>query len=140
MKFPVMTLNGRGDVWVARDVEQLTTCTVSALKRRHFDSLEIVDATGASWRVQSVTKVANVGPLFGFRLPFFSRLIRVALDLEQGPLLDLASLKQRVCDTLDRDVDFWDSGEGLKRLKARIRTQQAISSLMDLFWFYYHRT
>lgn len=130
--FPALCISRCGFLTGMKNREALETCGESALRSGYFTGLLLVDPAGRSWEVRSAEKVANVGPLGGYRL-FRSRRIRVRLDLVEGPSFDLDKLKDRMCEAIDQVPLQWEALEDSGETKGRVRSMPSILGLIELF-------
>jgi hypothetical protein len=133
LSYPVICLDQNGIPSVSKNALALDSCSVQALKNGYFSGLLVIEPNGSAWEVLSVEKVGGVGPLGGWRLPFFSRQVRVVLSLGRRQTLGVGTIKELLCKALDRHPDFWEEEEDLGELKQKVRNAVGFGDLVQIF-------
>lgn len=120
------------------DLDSLTVCRAYTLKLGMPDGLELIDATGARWKLQTVEKVRRHGPLASWLIaaPLNWQRYRVDYELEPLPAMTLAEVKDRVCAEVQVFGDLDDytdeyQAETAARI-SRIRRAKTIAQVAKL--------
>ena len=105
-RFPVLGFTTDMDVWGLPDLDALTTCGPRTLKDGLQLGMELVDADGHCWVVNSVRRTGRAGSLLS-RLLFSPSQLRIEHELEALQTLSLAETRERVCAAMTAHPDFW---------------------------------
>jgi len=107
LRYPVLRLS-KGMIFPARNVEELTQCTMTALRNGFFNGLILIDSDGKKFRISGARKLRGVGPFFGFNI-FLNQRVEVAL-MASGPeeSVDTEEVRRPVLGAL-RGKQGWDS-------------------------------
>jgi hypothetical protein len=138
LRYPVLRLS-KGMVFPARNAEELTQCTVTAMRNGFFNGLILIDSAGKKFRISGARKLRGVGPLFGFNV-FLNRKIEVALTAA-GPeeSVDTEEVRRLVLGAL-RGKQAWSSADDSDELLARVEQAQSVSKIADAVTVAYYRS
>lgn len=113
------------------DEDAFTQCGKLALKQGYFANMFVVDSQGRGYEIKGANQIGYVGPCWGYRF-LKSRQIRVEPHFTSHPIcVSLDELKQKVCQTYDRDPGFWESLGELDDLKAEIRACETHKEVIE---------
>lgn len=130
--FPVLGFTSDSDVWGLPDLDALTTCGPRTLKEGLQVGMELVDAEGQRWVVQSVRRIGRAGSLLSLLLPG-PALSRIEHELEVLEPISLAEVQARVCSAMKSHPDFWCEEDELDTvLPARLAEVSATPSIADI--------
>jgi hypothetical protein len=132
ISFPILCIARNGFLTSVLDRDALEICGQSAFASGYFDGLLLFTSTGKWCPVKSAVKVANVGPLAGWRL-LKSRQIRVRLELAEVRDVALPEIQELVCDAIDRLPAQWEAVEKTNDTKARVMAAVTVRELINLF-------
>ncbi len=105
-RFPVLGLTTDLDVWGLPDLDALTTCGTRTLKEGLQLGMELIDADGRRWLVQSVKRIGRAGSIFR-RLLYSPAQSRIEHELESLQPVSLPETQDRVCAAMIAHPDFW---------------------------------
>jgi hypothetical protein len=108
--FPVLGLTADRDVWGFQDLEGLTKCGPRTLRDNMQDRMELVDAEGRCWRVQSVRSLGRAGPILTrWVMTLLTGVPQFKIEHELEPLspLTLQEVQRRVCEAMEVHREFW---------------------------------
>ena len=141
-RFPLLGFMPEADLGeighVFPDLDSLTVCRAYTLKLRMPDGMELIDATGARWKVKTVDKVRRHGPLASWLIAAALNWQRYRVDYELEPLpaLTLAEVKDRVCAEVqvfgDLDGPTEDDKAETAAQISRIRRAKTIAQVAKL--------
>ena len=97
IQFPALGFTTDQEMWGFTDLDKLTRCSAGNLKSGMQIDMEIIDSTGARWRVVSVNSVKR---LWGFINIFWTSLAvqhRVEQDLEPMASVPYSEVQDRAC-------------------------------------------
>jgi hypothetical protein len=122
---------GQGLVVRQDSAQQLTTATATGVKRGYFRNLEIVDATGAVYKIRRGEQVRGIGPFLGYNI-FLNRTVEVRLfhDGDVGQM-DVETLRSHVRKAL-RSWDGWAAGGDAEEREAALAGASNVSDLIAL--------
>jgi hypothetical protein len=136
--FPVLGLTTDRDVWGFPDLQGLTKCGPRTLRDNMQDQMELVDAEGRCWRVQSVRSLGRAGPIL-------TRWVRTLLtgvpqfkiehELEPLSPLTLQEVRRRVCEAMEAHREFWCDDDDQANFPGRIAEvsgTQTISAIHEV--------
>lgn len=101
LSFPVLGFTRDRENWGFSDLERLTKCGPRTLKENMQEGMEIIDANGRRWRVQSVRRTGRAGSLLDLLPGFGPPQSRIEQQLEALPSLSLAEVQQRTRESLE---------------------------------------
>lgn len=129
--FPVLNFSyGEKHIEVVENSDNLETCSSVAMKKGYFEKLLIVDSKGKLFSVKDVKKRSYAGPFWGFSL-LYNRKLKVKLDLAEPVQLTLDDFKDRVCNVIDSDANFWSANADPKDIKADIRKAKTFKEVIQ---------
>ncbi|MEJ0027166.1 MAG: hypothetical protein WDN01_14150 [Rhizomicrobium sp.] len=131
--FPILCLDIKGTVLVQRTKDDLETCTSNGLSNGYYSNLTLIDSSKKKWTVIDAVKIGNVGGLWGWRLPFFSRLIHVRLSISPQGVLTLEAIKQLVIAQFEKLPHLWEASDDLDTWKSRVMNATTFEELLELF-------
>jgi hypothetical protein len=130
-EFPIICFTSDGDMWAFDSPFELMSSGPVTLSEGTQIGMEMVEATGRSWRVVSVKRSGYV-PFTWSRI-FRPRLFKVVHQLEPGPILSLAEVQARVCASFDAFPDYWrDDTTDEGAIPARKAELLAVKSIADI--------
>lgn len=130
-EFPVVCFTGDGDMWGFDTPFELMSSGPRTFADGTQIGMEMVEATGRSWRVVSVERSGYVP--FTWSRVFRQRLYRVIHQLEPGPTLSLAEVQARVCASFDAFPDYWrDDTTDETAIPARKAEVLAVKSIAEI--------
>lgn len=127
--FPVLAIGSRpGVLGVYSTRDQMTACTVEALKEGYFAGMLLVERSGRSFRVVGVREIEPKGGLFGWT-PFHGRITHVGLQLTGEGQVRLEDLKQEMLSKLEEARDVWEEAGEFDEISAGVQGAKAIEEL-----------
>jgi hypothetical protein len=140
--YPILGFTPDGDIWGFPDREALTVCGSKTLKDNMQADMELVDATGQSWRVLSVRRTGAADTLLNRLMFLGKRLWRIEHELEALPAVGLAETLVRVCKGMEANPGYWSDddevSDELRALQAEVRAIKSIAGIHDVLgldWF-----
>src|SRR5260221_1911883 len=127
--FPVLKIFRSGFLGVARDRAELEATNALSLKNRSLEGMLLIDASGQAWRTLSVGRVGNRGWFGGWTILGQHR-IRIDMDLAEDKKVDLHSLFDLICATIDKKAQVWSSGGEPADLQERVRGESELPALL----------
>jgi hypothetical protein len=135
-RFPVLGLTPDLDVWGFPDLRGLTTCGPLTLKNNMQRGLELIDADGRRYGVQSVRRVGRAGPLALWLLASMLSAkpqSKIEHELQELEPLSLAEIRERVCAAMEAHPLFWcEPSEKDTVLPARQKEVRSASSIAEI--------
>lgn len=144
-RFPMLGFSHDMDLWGFPNRQSLTECGPRSLRDKLHQGLELIDARGRRYRVNSVTRLGRAGSLGRqiFRAMLFSgQLSVIELELEQLTSVELPEVKDRVCAAIDAHPLYYcepsEQEEEIPKLIRQIRAKRSIEAIynsLGLDWF-----
>jgi hypothetical protein len=131
LNYPVLTIARSGLLATIGSEQALRTCNARGLKARYFESLRIIDSSGASFIVGSAKKVRLLKG--GLRLLIGSGVWLVELDLTQGEAMGLADVRKVVTEAMRRLPQQWTPAGPLEEAVRLAEEAPTLKDLMQLF-------
>jgi hypothetical protein len=94
----------------------------------------LIDSEGESYEVMRAVQLHGEGPFWGFSLTY-SRRVRLELQLQSRGKLNLAEVKQTVCEAMSRDPHMWEAvlyEAGLPGWQRKIQEAKSIHEIAEL--------
>ena len=110
--FPVLGFTRDRENWGFPNLDRLTKCGPRTLKENMQDGMELIDAGGRRWRVQSVRRTGRAGSLLNLLPGFGPPQSRIEQELEVLPPLSLAEVRQRTRESLETFRSDYTGFEG----------------------------
>ncbi|MDP3747164.1 MAG: hypothetical protein Q8Q88_08970 [Phenylobacterium sp.] len=131
-RFPVLGFTTDSDVWGLSDLDALATCGPPTLAEGLQVRMELVDAEGRRWIVNSVLHTGRAGSLLSRLMPGPAPL-RIEHELELLAPLSLTDVQARVCEAMRAHPDFWCEDEERDTiLPARLAEVTAAAAIADI--------
>lgn len=135
-RFPVLCFTRNLDVTPVTSASELGVCGPRTLREEKLLGMDIVDASGDSWRVSAISQVGYAPFSWRWLNPFLPRLRRIEYALEPGPKYSLHEVQERVLACIDAHPEYWrevsyDDADLIER-KAAVRSTKAIADLHDV--------
>jgi hypothetical protein len=128
LEFPVLALDRNAPSVFASPDDLLTTWT-PVIRSGFFDGLELIDASGKVFRVDSFRVTRGVGPFWGYR-PFLGRRVRVELSIsDTSEIAEIGDLRSRIAKLLRLD-GTWRSREDFEDLLVLIAHSKSVGDLI----------
>jgi hypothetical protein len=135
IEYPVLCLS-QGIFDLARNEEELTICTRSALKTDYFKKMLIVDSRGIGRRVTGATKLRGVGVLWGYNFLLQQR-IRVKLECSDEPFqVEVGELRARVLKALKQ---WWTGLPNFPEVLRRVKDAESVREVIGVVEGLHHR-
>ncbi len=134
MRFPALTVTRAGKITRLADRTSLEVGYAGSLRSGSFEGMQLIDSKGQALRVRRATQLGGYGPLWGYSL-FFTRRIRLQLDLDQAGTLNLSAVKDVVCKAMKCDPHLWESDiseDGVAGWQRKVRLQTSIRAVIAL--------
>lgn len=137
-QFPVLGITLDKDIWAFPDRNTLTSCGPDTLRDHKEDGMELVDASGRRWRVESILRT---GRARSWLRSLIDRLIstpqsRIEHDLTALTPMTLDEVKARVCASMEAFPQYYtDSYEKDAVVDERmmsVRSAEKISDIPDI--------
>ena len=129
LRFPVIYVNSREpSMGIFNDQDALTTWSAAALRGGFHKGLQLIDITLSRFDVLGIPRHRVVG----MRLPFFSRIVRVDLELSEAERISLDQLKRQLHAVIGADSGHWSSGPHGDQLPERIRDAKSFAQIAEL--------
>ena len=134
--FPVLGFTRDRENWGFPDLDRLTKCGPRTLKENMQEGMELIDASGRRWRVQSVRRTGRAGSLLDLLPGFGPPQSRIEQGLEALPRLALAEVQQRTRESLETFKSDYTGFEGdeaeFRLLLEKISQARSIAELYEL--------
>lgn len=131
LEYPVLTIAWNGFLATGHSETTLMTCSASGFDSGFYDSLRIIDSTGATYRVQAARKGKLVSG--GLRRLLGDGLWRVDLDLAPGEPMGLPDVKAQVLAAIHQRACQWDEDGALGEVVGAVEQATTLQELMALF-------
>ena len=137
-EFPVLGFTENKDIWGFPDLNTLTSCGPITLKENLQDGMELIDARGKRWRVESIRRTGRGRPLLRwlFDAVLSTRQSRIEHELTELDPVTLAEAKQRTCEAINAFAENYCAEDErdtvLEPLLAQVRAAADIGSLYEL--------
>jgi hypothetical protein len=132
-EYPILCLTKNGGVFFQYSKAETFRSTQRAVNGRLFDGMVVVDPKQNAWEVHRAEIVAFRPPLWGWRLPFFTRSVDIVLESVSRGQLRLDEIKNLVLQTIDTDLEFWGEVEDVSSLRERIARCGGFLELEEIF-------
>jgi len=139
MKFPIIALLNKRHLHFARNEDDISICTKTALKNGFYNNLSIVDSDGVQYVVQDAEKINSVGLFWGYNI-FLNQKIRVKLKMADtsGQFIDLHKFKEllkNILEVSDNHGNFSDDSKHTMKVLNSLKTHnEIITHLCDAFY------
>jgi hypothetical protein len=131
LSYPVLTIAWNGFLATGEDEETLRVCSEDGFESGFYDSLRIIDSSGALFVVRAARKARPAtGPL---RRILGRGLWRVDLDLAAGDPLDLRDVKIQVIAAIYRNPTRWEEAGTLDETVQAVAEAGTLQAVMGLF-------
>ena len=130
LEYPVLCFS-QNLVRVKNSLEDLTTCSKTALRNGYFSNLEVVDSRGHIVRVHGARKLSGVGMFWGYNI-FLNQRIKVELFFEAQPVqIALANVKGKVLKSFNK-WHGWASRDDFEELVANVKAAKSVPEIVAL--------
>jgi hypothetical protein len=136
ISFPVLGFTPDLEIWGFRDLDPLTKCGPRTLKERKQLGMELVDAEGRRWLVQSVNRTGRAGSLLS-RIPILGLpQSRIEQELEPMAPLSLDEVRGRARTAMEtHSINYLDGDDPdleFKPLLKKVGKARSVAELHDL--------
>lgn len=131
LKYPVILINSKEPVpTYARNLNELTSCSYSAIKKKYFTGLDVIDCEGKNIKIIEALPLRPLG-LFGF----LKRNIKVELILsnyiEVKPnIVSLEKFKEKILNFLKQSNSLYQSGDNHNALISFVENEKTIENII----------
>jgi hypothetical protein len=137
LDYPVLRFV-RGMVFPARNVDEITQCSKTALRKGFFRQQLIVDSAGRALKVEGARKLCGIGRFWGYNV-FLNQRIKVELVLQESVQhMDPNELRQHVLHAL-RGRQAWDASADFIEVGAAVGRAHSISEIAKVVTEAYYR-
>jgi hypothetical protein len=136
ISFPVLGFTPDLEIWGFPDLDRLTKCGPRTLKENKQLGMELVDAEGRRWLVQSVNRTGRTGSLFS-RIPILGLpQTRIEQELEPMTPLSLDEVRARARTAMETHSISYLEGDDpdleFKPLLKKVGNARSVAEIYDL--------
>jgi len=136
LRFPVLGFTTDREIWGFPDLDRLTKCGPRTLKEDKQMGMELVDAEGRRWLVQSVNRTGRTGSLFS-RIPLLGLpQSRIEQELEPMAPLSLDEVRGRARTAMEtHSVNYLEGDDPeieFKPLLKKVGKARSVAEIYDL--------
>jgi hypothetical protein len=131
LAYPVLTIAWNGFLSTGDDEHTLSVCSATGFESGFYDSLRIIDSSGAIFTVRAARKARLVKG--GLRQLIGAGLWQVELDLARGETMGLPEIKAQVIAALHRRPDQVEEDGTLGEALGAAEAATTLKELMGLF-------
>jgi hypothetical protein len=109
LQFPVLGLSADNDVWGFWNFDELSVCGPDTLKDGLQDGMELIDTTGARWRVDGIRMIEPLEAWWKRLFTWILYLPGYRIEQTLSPLepIGLEAVQERVCSAMQAHPLFW---------------------------------
>jgi hypothetical protein len=133
LEYPILFVTSKGFLEAWQDANSAQRCTWLAYRRRYFDGLRVIDASGEMYRATDAKMEDRTGPVWYLLRPVINPFVQVSLELEPCGRLSLSELKQFVSEKVESLKGPWRAiGLDPAMIKSRIRAANSIAEVIQI--------
>ena len=132
-KYPILWANENGGLMVVRNDQKMFLTTTKRIPPTGMADSLIVDCDLSCWRVEGARFLHWRPWLSDWPEYAFTRTGTMELDTQYQGVWAFSAVTNLICSTLNKNVEFWESGGSIEELTAEVAGAKTFAELVNIF-------